>query len=91
VGRVTGRDRPLIAFNAVDGDGHQLRIFVDSDGDLGLGGVAGEQHQAGESNEEGTHFTLASGPDYMTAASTVPQHQYALNSALVPVARFGHR
>ena len=48
----------MITLDAVDGDGHQLCILVDGDGDLGLRGAGGEQHQAGESNEEGTHFTL---------------------------------
>ncbi len=53
-----GRNRPLIAHGAVDRDGHQLRILVDGDVDFGLRGAGGEQHQAGDSNEEGTHFTL---------------------------------
>src|SRR5579862_8541119 len=55
---IAGRNRPLIALGAVDRDGHQLRILVDEDGDVGLRGAGGEQHQAGESNEEGTHLTL---------------------------------
>ena len=62
VGRNAGGDRPVVALDAVDRDGHLLRILVDGDGDIGLGGAGGEQHQASESNEEGTHLTLASRP-----------------------------
>jgi ketosteroid isomerase-like protein len=53
---------PVVALDAVDRDGHQLGVLVDGDGDIGLRGAGGEQHQTGESYEEGTHFTLASGP-----------------------------
>ncbi len=52
----------MVALDAVDRDGHLLRILVDDDGDIGLGRAGGEQHQAGESNGETTHFTLASKP-----------------------------
>jgi len=52
-----GRHRPVVALDAVDGDGHLLIVLVDGDGDLGLRGAGGEQHEPGEGNEEGTHFT----------------------------------
>src|SRR5258708_28660938 len=63
VGGNAGGYRPLIALDAVDRDGHQLRILVDGDGDFGLCRACGEQHQTGECNQEATTFLpLASGP-----------------------------
>ena len=47
----------MIVLDAIDRDGHHLVVLVDGDVDFCLSGVAGEQHQAGECNEEGTHFT----------------------------------
>jgi hypothetical protein len=73
-----------------------LRILVDGDGDFGLRGAGGEQHQTDESNEEGTHFTFGLQALKTTTPLTVPQGiyesiLYALNPALVPVACQGHR
>src|ERR1700682_4429137 len=59
VRRIAGRDRPLVALDAVDRDGQQLRTLVDGDGDLGLCGAGGEQHQSSNSNVEGTHLTYS--------------------------------
>ena len=53
-----GRDRPVVALDAVDGDRHDLRILVDGDCYIRLSGGGGEQHQTSESSEEGTHFTF---------------------------------
>jgi len=75
VRRIAGRDRPAIALDAVDRDGHHLRILVDGDVDFGLGRVRGKQHQTQNCNEKGTHVTLASGPDCRTIH--VPGSQYA--------------
>src|SRR5438270_2653288 len=72
VGRNAGGDRPVVALDAIDRDGHLLRILVDGDGDIRLRGAGGEQRQASESNEEGTHFTLASGLD--CSAALRPPH-----------------
>jgi hypothetical protein len=46
----------VIAFDTVDGDRHHLIVLVDGDLHIRLSGGAGEQHQASESNEEGTHL-----------------------------------
>jgi hypothetical protein len=70
--RIAGRDRPLIARDAVDRDGHHLRILVDGDGDFGLRGAGGEQHQTGNGNEEGTHFTYGLQACVCRAALSVP-------------------
>src|SRR5258705_8657758 len=51
VGRNAGGDRPVVALDAVDRDGHLLRVLVDGDGDTGLRGAGGEEHQTGESND----------------------------------------
>src|ERR1700691_4349490 len=55
---IGGRYPALITLDAIDRDDHRLRVLVDSDGNLGLRGLAGdEKHQTGKSNKEGTHFT----------------------------------
>ncbi|MHC2429531.1 hypothetical protein ACVIST_006276 [Bradyrhizobium elkanii] len=56
--RDAGRDRPVIARDAVDRDGHLLVVLVDGDIDLGLCGAGGEEHHGRERNEERTHFTF---------------------------------
>jgi hypothetical protein len=89
----------VIARDAVDGDGHLLVVFVDGDVDLGLCGVADEQHQPGNGNEEGTHFTLGLQAFFQgvqgastrkrldcSTGSPSPGVQYARNPARVPVA-----
>src|SRR5258708_12360719 len=73
VGRNAGGDRPVVALDAVDRDGHLLRILVDGDGDIGLGGAGGEQHQASETNEERTHLTFPSSP-LLPPRSPSPSH-----------------
>src|SRR5436309_14267818 len=89
VGRNAGGDRPVVALDAIDRDGHLLRILVDGDGDIRLRGAGGEQRQASESNEEGTHFTLASRPG-LQRRSPSPAY-YARDAALVPAAGSGNR
>src|ERR1700761_6884374 len=69
---IAGRDRPLVALDAVDRDGHHLRILVDGDGDFGLRGAGGEQHQTGNGNEEGTHLPMASWASTTTPRSPSP-------------------
>src|SRR5664279_1746222 len=45
--RIAGRDRPVVALDAVDRDGHHLIVLVDGNGDFGLGAAGGcEQHEA---------------------------------------------
>src|ERR1700731_2336982 len=56
--RIAGRDRPLIARDAVHRDGHHLRVLVNGDGDFGLRGAGGEQHKASDSNDKGAHLTF---------------------------------
>ena len=71
---IAGRDRPVIALDAVDRDGHHLVVLVDGDGDVGLRGAGGgEQHQTGESNEEGTHLNFGLRALDGSAALTVPR------------------
>ena len=71
VRRIAGRNRPFVSLDAVDRDGHHLIVLVDGDFDFGLGGAGREQHQTGNGNEEGTHFTF--GLRALTAAPlTVP-------------------
>ena len=86
-----GRDRPVIALDAVDRDGHLLVVLVDGDGDFGLRGAGGEQRQAGEGNEEGTHFTFGLQALIAAPGSPSPASIYARNPALVPVASWRHR
>jgi len=46
----------VVALDPVDRDRHHLVVLVDGDGDLGLRGAGGgEQHEAREGNEVGTH------------------------------------
>src|SRR6202022_4275395 len=73
VGRNAGGDRPVVVLDAVDRDGHLLRILVDGDGDIGLRGAGGEQHQAGKSNDEGTHVYLWPPSLDCSAALSVPR------------------
>src|SRR5258708_30740243 len=84
VRRVAGRDRPVVALDAVDRDGHHLIVLVDGDGDFGLGGAGGrKQHKAREGNEVGTHVNSGLRP--LTVAPPSPsQLLYARNSAFVP-------
>ena len=49
--RDAGRHRPVIARDAVDGDGHLLIVLVDGDLDLGLRGARAQKHQGRESND----------------------------------------
>jgi len=42
IGGQAAGHRPLVAIDAVDRDGHQLRVLVDGDGDFGLRSGAGE-------------------------------------------------
>ena len=80
-----------VARDAIDRDGHHLRILVDGDRDIGLSSAAREQHQTSKSNEEGTHFTLASDePCLSRRGSPSPGAHYARNPAHVPVARSGN-
>src|SRR5262249_23566184 len=58
IGGNAGGNRPAVARDAVDGDGHLLVVLVDGDGDFGLG-ARGEQ-QSGKCDEKGTHVLLAS-------------------------------
>src|SRR5215510_10999385 len=60
VGGNSGGDRPAIAHDLVDRDGHLLVILVDGDGDFGLG-AGGDQHQPGKGDEKGTHILLPPG------------------------------
>jgi hypothetical protein len=64
---IAGRDRPLVALDAVNRDGHRLRVLVDGDGNLGLRAAGGEKHQTRTSNQEGTHFTFG-----LQASTAVP-------------------
>src|SRR5262249_18412417 len=74
-GRNAGRDRPVIACDAVDCDGHHLVVFVDGDGDTGLRGGTGEECQAGNGNEEGTHFDVwPPGLTLQSRGSSSPAH-----------------
>ena len=75
----------MIALDAVDRDGHLLVVLVDGDGDFGLGGAAGEQHQAGDGNEEGTHFTFGLQACLRSAGSPSPA-SLCPETGLVPVA-----
>src|SRR6185312_7893267 len=88
VGRRTGRDRPVIALDAVHRDGHHLVVLVDGDIDVGLRRGAAQQGQTGESNEERTHVYLWP-PGLISKAPrfSVPGMQYARNPGFVPAAQ----
>ena len=91
--RIAGRDRPLVALDAVDRDGHHLLVLVDGDGNFGLGGAGGgEQHQTRECNEEATHVKFGlralNMTLYRSAALTVPRINMPEDPAFVPAACF---
>ena len=75
----------MVARDAVDRDGHLLRILVDGDGDLGLGGARSKQHTLAKATRKERILTLASWPD--CSAAHRPGTQYARNPVLVPAAR----